>query len=296
MLVMCYWIHNTRNIILQIQTVLLPIGIFHAIIAVLIITLYMLVRRRKKAGSSSLESYIDGLRSIIAGDNQTAFIKLRQAVDQDTENIDAYLRLGDLFREKGMVDRALQIHRELTLRRGVGPEIYKNINKSLAQDYLAAGAREKAIELLKPMTKDSDGSRLWAEEQLLDLFVKSEMWNDAEELYSGIMKRNKQKGSPRLANIKIMIGRELQEKGEYHKARVAYKEALTYDKNNPFAYMYIAESYKQEDRIEDAAEYLKKICQEVPRYAFMAFAAIEETLFELGRFREVESPGQWCRL
>lgn len=261
---------------------------FLLILIVLLVTLYILVRRRKKSDGTSQEAYIDGLKSIIAGDNQTAFVKLRQAVDLDTENVDAYLKMGDLFREKGMVDRALQIHRELTLRRHLNPELLRNINKSLAQDYLAAGAGEKAIELLKPMARDGDGLRAWAEEQLLKLYVKSAMWNDADDLYSSIMKRGKQKGSAMMANIKVMMGRELHDKGEYHKARVLYKEALSYDKNNPFAYLYIAESYRQEDRMDDAAEYLKRICQEVPRYAFMAFAAIEETFFELGRFREVE--------
>ena len=91
-----------------------------------------------------------------------------------------------------------------------------------------------------------------------------------------------------MANIKIMIGRDLEKRGEYHKARVAYKEALSLNNDNPFSYMYIAETYKKENRVDDAVEYLKKLCREVPRYAFVAFSTIEETFFELGRYGEVE--------
>ncbi|UCC78293.1 MAG: tetratricopeptide repeat protein [Candidatus Zixiibacteriota bacterium] len=257
--------------------------------AVFMIFYVVVFRRRKKSGSTSLEAYIDGLRSIISGDKQRAFVKLRQAVDLDTGNVDAYLKMGDLFREKGMVDKALQLHRELTLRRDITFELSRNVDKSLALDYLAAGARDKAIDLLKPMTKDNGDQRGWAEDKLLDLYVSSEMWNDAEELYSSIMKRKKLKGSKNMANIKIMMGRELQSRKEYHKARLAFKDALSYDRNNPFAYIYIAESYRQENRDDDAVEYLRKLCEEVPRYAYLAFAAIEETFFELGQFGEVEN-------
>jgi lipopolysaccharide biosynthesis regulator YciM len=258
------------------------------IAAVAVMVFYVAVfRRRKKSESTSQEAYVNGLRSIISGDSQTAFIKLRQAVDLDTENVDAYLKLGDLFREKGMIDRALQIHRELTLRRDLPVELSNDINKSLALDYLQSGSGDNAIDILKPMIKD-ERVRGWAEEKLMELYIKAGLWNEADELYSSILKRKKLKGSATMANIKIMIGRKLHDQDEYHKARIAYKEALSFDKNNVFAYMYIAESYRQENRVDDALEYLKKLCEEVPRYAYLAFSAIEETFFEVGRFGEVE--------
>jgi len=258
------------------------------IIAVVAMVFYVAIsRRRKKSESTSQEAYINGLRSIISGDNQNAFLKLRQAVDLDTENIDAYLKLGDLFREKRMTDRALQIHKELTLRRDIPSELSNDINKSLVLDYLAADSKDKAIELLKPMIRE-DGVRNWAEDELLDLYIKVRMWAEADDLLSSILKRRKLKASATMANIKIMIGRGLQDRSEFHKARVAYKEALSFDKNNPFGYMYIAESYRQENRVDDALDYFKKLCEEVPRYAYLAFSAIEETFFEMGRFGEVE--------
>jgi lipopolysaccharide biosynthesis regulator YciM len=257
------------------------------IAAVGVMVFYVAVfRRRKKSENTSQEAYVNGLRSIISGDNQTAFVKLRQAVDLDTGNIDAYLKLGDLFREKGMIDRALQIHKELTLRRDIPFELSNDISKSLALDYLEAGMKENAIDLLKPMIRD-DRMRGWAEEKLLNLYISVKSWKEAEELYASILKRKKLKESRTMANIKVMSGRGLHDRAEYHKARIAYKDALSFDKNNPFAYIYIAESYRQEGRIDDALEYLKKLCEEVPRYAYLAFSVIEETFFEVGRFGEV---------
>ncbi len=244
-------------------------------------------RRLSRSEDTAIETYIDGLRSMIAGDRKTAFVKFRQAVEKDTDNIDAYLKMGDLFRDKGMIDKALQIHRELTLRRRVPSELQAEVNRSLAMDYIEAGTPDKAKEILQQMIRDGD-QRGWAEDRLLELYLKSKSWDDAEELYRSIMKKRGLKDGSTMASIKIMVGRELHERKQYHKARLAYKEALSLDENNPFSYLYIAESYLEENRVEDGLEFLKKLCENAPRYAYLGFPLIEETLFDLGRFSEIE--------
>ena len=176
-------------------------------------------RRRSRSEGTAIETYIDGLRSMIAGDRKTAFVKFRQAVEKDTDNIDAYLKMGDLFREKGMIDKALQIHRELTLRRKVPPELQAEVNRSLAMDYIDAGSTDKAGDILQQMVRDGD-QRGWAEDRLLELYLKRRSWGDAEELYRNIVKKKGLKDGLTMANIKIMVGRELHEKKQYHKARL----------------------------------------------------------------------------
>ncbi len=245
------------------------------------------IRRRRLKSEGTADAYIHGLRSMIAGDLKTAFVKFRQAVEEDTDNIDAYLKMGDLFRDKGMIDRALQIHRELTLRRKVPPELLSEVYQSLAMDYIEAEATDKAGEILQQMIKDGD-QRGWAEDRLLELYLKNNSWSDAEDLYRNIVKKRGLDGGSTMASIKIMVGCELSEGKQYHKARLAYKEALSLDINNPFSYLYAAESYLEENRVEDGLEFLKKLCQNAPRYAYLGFPLIEQTFFELGRFSEVE--------
>ena len=257
-----------------------------AVLALLAAAL-VFTRRKAKSSDTAMVSYIDGLRSIISGDHQTAFVKLRQAVDLDTENIDAYLKLGDMFREKGMVDKAIQIHRELTLRKGVSNELLVEIKKSMALDYIDAEAYEHAIEIVMPMIKDSD-NRAWAEDRLLDLYISVKKWKDADSLYKSVLKKRNIVDKSRAAGIKVMIGLELAEKQEFHKARLAYKDALALDNNNPLPYLYISDSYIKEKRTEDGLQFLKKLCENAPKFAFLGFSLIEETLFSLGRFGEIE--------
>jgi lipopolysaccharide biosynthesis regulator YciM len=258
------------------------------IVVLAAIAIFVAVRRRQtRADGTAQQAYIDGLRSIIAGDRRTAFVKLRQAVDLDTENIDAYLKLGDLFREKGLVEKALQIHRELTLRRGVPVALSGDIHRSLAEDYLAAGLEKKAEETLREMIKRAE-QRNWAEDRLLELYIKGEEWEKAEELLRGVMKDRDLKESSTMSYIKLMIGRRFHDNSQFHKARIIYKESLSLNGGDPFPYLYIAESYLRENRINDGLGYLKKLCENVPDQAYLGFSMIEETLFDMGRFSEVE--------
>lgn len=257
------------------------------LVVVGVLTFMALYRRRSMPRQTALETYIDGLRYLTTGDEQTAFIKLRQAVDQDTDNIDAYLKMGDIFRNRGLVEKALQVHRELKLRHNLPPDVEIEIEKSLAQDFIKAGLKDKAYETLEKMTKNSS-SRAWAGERLLDLYVKDKRWHDACELYEDVFKKTSRTDGFSLAGLKIMLGRTLQDDEEYHKARIVYKEALSLEKANPLPYLYIAESYIEEKRIEDGLEFLKRLCEESPRYAYLGFPMLEETLFQLGRYGEVE--------
>jgi lipopolysaccharide assembly protein B len=260
---------------------LIPIAI------VIVLTVFALSKRRLGPRETAMEAYVEGLRSFASGDEHNAFIKFRQSVDQDTGNIDAYLKMGDIFRSRGLTDKALQIHRELTLRRNVPSEIFVEIEKSLAQDYIKAGMKEKAYEILERMAKDGS-SKVWAAERLLDLYAKDRKWKEACELYQDVFKKGSRANGAMLAGFKLMMGLEQFQSEEYHKARLLYKEASSLNKSNPLPYLYIAESYLAEKRVEDGLDFLKRLCFENPRHAHLAFPLIEETLFQLGRYGDVE--------
>jgi lipopolysaccharide biosynthesis regulator YciM len=256
--------------------------------ATVILIIYMaLSRYRGRPGETAMEAYVDGLKYLTAGDEQTAFIKFRQAVDQDTGNVDAYLKMGDIFRNRGFTEKALQVHRELTLRLDLSSEIKLEIEKSLAQDYIKAGNSVKAYEILERLSKDNS-SRVWAAERLLDLYMKDRKWKEACEIYQDALKKSAQGDNSLLSGLKLMVGRELHQNEEYHKARLIYKEALSINRANPLPYLYIAESYLEEKRVDDGLTFLKRLCEEVPRHAYLAFPLLEETLFHLGRYGEIE--------
>src|SRR3972149_1093221 len=94
--------------------------------------LYALIDRffEKKVKSESAV-YVEALLDLLDGREESAFSKLRQAVAEDSENLDAYLRLGQILREYGKPERALQVHKDLTLRGGLKSEQKASVLRQL---------------------------------------------------------------------------------------------------------------------------------------------------------------------
>lgn len=243
-------------------------------------------KKKDQASKHISQNYIDGLKAMIEGDEHGAFVKLKQTVSEDSDNIDAYLRLGDLLRKKGQHQKAVQIHRQLLLRKNLDSATIALIWKCLALDFISAKKFNMADEILEKIAKES-AHKKWARERILEVLEKSNQWEKAYETGKEIYGSKEQQS--RLAVYKYLAGMEMFKAGEYHKARLDYKESLHHDDKFTQSYIMIAESYLAENRKEEAAEFFKKLCQEVPGEAYQIFYKMEQTMFELGQFSEVES-------
>jgi lipopolysaccharide biosynthesis regulator YciM len=259
-----------------------------SVIIILVVFILLFWSKSKKVKSKPADKlYIEGLKALLAGDDSKAFQRLKQVVSQDTNNVDAYLKLGDIFRKKKRPDKALQIHSNLTLRPDLAEEIQMEIKKSLALDYIESGEHSQAISILKDMVK-SNQTEFWAGSKLISEYEETGNWEEAFELRARLSKGKKEKNQQILALYKVFIGNQLASKGDYHKARLAYKEALNCDEKCVPAYIFLGEAYHSDERLEEAAESWRKLAEKVPQSAYLVFEKLEKVLFEMGNFGEIE--------
>ena len=95
-------------------TVILIFVVLSAITALMMIFVF---RKRSAAGLEDATSdYAEGLNLLLAGDTEKALKKFKEAVTKNSQNIDAYLKIGDILRESGQFDRAVNVHKYLTVR------------------------------------------------------------------------------------------------------------------------------------------------------------------------------------
>ena len=247
--------------------------------------LFSLEKRSSKEKRAFPQNYIDGLRAIIEGDENSAFVKLKQAVADDTNNIDAYLKLGDLFRKRGQLEKAIQVHRELLIRKSLDQNAVSQIRKSLIEDFIQADKYESALEILEKLVKDSS-FKIWAQEKMLEVYEKTQQWDKSFNACKNLLKSKDRQYM--LAVYKHLIGYDQFNNGEYHKARLSFKDALHYDEKFATAYIMIAESYLAENRKSDAVEFFKKLASKAPTEVYRVIPKMEETLFDLGQFSDIE--------
>lgn len=112
---------------------------------------------RRSAPPAVLSQTLDteqlgGLLSRIASDDpDQAVAALTQVAELDHSTVELHLTLGNLFRKRGEVDRALRVHEALLARPGLRPEMRAQIQLELAQDYMRAGVMDRAEQTFETL-------------------------------------------------------------------------------------------------------------------------------------------------
>ncbi|MCK4573655.1 MAG: tetratricopeptide repeat protein [candidate division Zixibacteria bacterium] len=241
------------------------------------------LRPTAKTGS---ELYQEALRDLLDGRQEKAFSKLRQVIAEDSGNIDAYLRLGKILRDNKKPDKALQVHKDLTLRTGLSSHEKVEVLEQLYADFFELGEFDQAQAALKELISVDPRDRR-AHINLLKLQEKAGHWDEAYDSAVKILKLEGNKSKKPLAGYKFHMAEELYKKREYHKARILFKEALGLDPTCVQAYLMIGDSYLEEKRFEDAVNFFNKLIDAVPDQGHLVIERLKKTLFTLGRFGDI---------
>ncbi len=239
-----------------------------------------------KSSKSSSSLYVEALQDLLDGREVTAFTKLRQVVAEDSNNIDAYLRLGQILREHKKPERALQVHRDLTLRNGLATADKVAILHRLVLDYSDLKNADMAEAALKEIISLQPDDH-WAHVNLLQLQKEGRRWDEAYDTAAAILKLEANKSKKPLAVFKFHQGEQLYKQKEFHKARILFKEALGLDPSYAPAYLAIGDSYCDEQRYEDAVNFWNKLIEAVPDQGHRVIDRLKKTLFDLGRFGDI---------
>ncbi len=262
--------------------ILLPV-----IVGGILLFLWIWSGRRRRLKKSLSSPYTEALSSLINGDKIKAMNKLREVVKHDTDNLDAYLKLGDIYREYGKNLQALRVHQSLTVRKGLTNYQNMSIWKSLLQDYRLLKEWDKAIKYSEMIT-ELDKNNMWARKELLEIYKEKGDWDGAVEAAKSIQKQEKKKDVETLALYQVQQGLEYRKKGDERDARIRFKKALKTSNNCAAAHYFIGASYLSEGRNKDAVEAWRKFVKTDPRHAYLVFDELEEVLYDLGNFEQSE--------
>lgn len=208
---------------------------FLVVVGVVVVVVWSLVGGRRKARARR-PPYIAALGALVDGDEETAFAELKAAVRQDTNNVDAYLRLGDLLRRRGDAERAFHLHRELASRPGLPRDEMAKVQIALSRDHRALDRPQRAADAAREAVRLSvDPAE--ALEELLDVQEALKDFAGAFQTKKEILKRGgrTREGTRELAEYRARQGELLLESGELKEAERVLKEARKLDAQSPQA-------------------------------------------------------------
>jgi lipopolysaccharide biosynthesis regulator YciM len=257
-----------------------------AVLAAAVLIISARLKKEKKRESRRALSYIAGLNELIAGNNKNALDLFRDAVRYDTDNIDAYLKLGMLYRMEGNPAQAYKIHKELTIRRGLSKQILVENYRNMIIDLLELANFDEALGICEKMLL-TDPKNKWALEIQPVIFEKKKDWKNAYKY----LKSNAPKSQDinrKLALYKIANGKMLMNIGEYHDARLLFKEAIKLDNSYPPPYLYLGDAYAKENRSEDAVKVWREFAETVPQKSYLVYDYLDKAYFESGNYGAME--------
>lgn len=255
------------------------------IAATVVVLKYLSHREQTQTQLPDQTAYIEGLKALLQGQDEQAFAKLKETVNTDTNNVDAYIRLGNIFRRRNKTEQALQIHRDLTFRHFLSNDEKREILAALYNDFMELKDEASAIKAVREIL-ELNANDHFALTVLLRHHERAGEWKEAGSVRQKLDKLEGQNSSRILALYKIFEGEGLISQGDPHRARLFFKEAINLDKLCLAAYIAIADSYYNEGRLEDALRYWTKVISIKPDMGHLVFDRLKRGFFEVGRYGE----------
>lgn len=176
-------------------------------------------------GSSKLRhDYFRGLNYLINEQPDKAVDVFIHLLEVDTDTVEMHLALGNLFRQRGEVDRAIRIHQNLIAR----PQLKKSHRlqalSALGEDYLRAGVLDRAEKIFLELVSLGDDNHRGLH-FLLDIYQREKEWLKAIEIAKKLTLERRNETKMMIAQFYCELALQMKAKGHLIEAKDFLKRA-----------------------------------------------------------------------
>ncbi|MEG3638271.1 lipopolysaccharide assembly protein LapB [Magnetococcus sp. PR-3] len=148
-----------------------------------------------------------GLNFLLNDEPDKAIEAFSQAVRVNSETVEVYLSLANLFLKQGELGRAIRMHQNLLERPNLSRETRIAALYGLGEDYRKSGFVDRAIHSYH-QTLEEDPGHLKALSALMNLHENENRWDKALEILERLQKVTGDPDPRRDAHLRVQIGRE----------------------------------------------------------------------------------------
>ncbi len=231
---------------------------------------------RRRARDS--HHYVLGLNFLVSGQIDLAIEELSQAARVDAEALEIHLILGNVYRERGQVARAIQVHQALLQRSKLTRVEHAYVLLCLGLDYKRGGFVDRALEAFNEVLR-LDPKNQYALLYLEKLHEEQHQWDEAFVIRQQLVELSGPDTQPRnqaiLAFLENERGVEAMKQGRLEEAVKHFGSAIDLDRSTTPAYLNLGDvRFKQGDRAGALASW-DRLIDVSPDCAYLAFDRIE---------------------
>ncbi len=244
--------------------------------------------RNERSAERVADPYIEGLKLLVDGRNDEAFLRLQQAIVAGTAPTDAYIRIGRMLRERGDAARALQIHKSLTVKPDLTRQERIDVFSNLAEDYTALGRPERALESVETAMRRT-GLR---DAALIGIAARAcHTLERSEEAYEYLkeLKKAGGVGDREIALYLTTVAEAEADRGRTRDARKTLIRALRHDPECASALLVLGRLEEKAGEMGSAIRYWRQVASVSPDLAPIALRNLERALYQQGTFNEIEA-------
>jgi len=220
---------------------------------------------RRKARDS--HHYVLGLNYLVANQIDLAIEELSQAARVDADALEIHLILGNVYRERGQVSRAIQVHQSLLQRQKLTRLEHAYVMLCLGLDYKRGGFVDRAVEAFKEARR-LDPSNAYALLHLEKVYEEQRQWDEAarvrQELLAMAGPESPARSQTILAFLENERGLSALKAGDVAGARARFTAALDLDASVTPASVNLGDVLAREGRPDDAVRLWEGVVDEAP--------------------------------
>ncbi len=230
--------------------------------------------------------FILGLNALVSNHLDLAIDELTRAARMQ-DALEIHMILGNLFREKGQVGRAITIHQSLLQRPKLRKLEHAYALLCLGLDYKRGGFVDRAYEAFHEVLRLDPGNK-YALVNLQKLSEEQHRWGEAYELRQQLVKTADEIDQPRnqqiLAFLETELGKQDLKRMDYAAAAARFSAAIDRDVRAIPAHLNLGDLRSYEGNLAAATEAWERVLQVSPERAYLAFDRLESMY--------ANSPGQ----
>ena len=224
---------------------------------------------RKKAGQRASdnfsERYVKGLNYLLADDPDNAIRVFTDLIELSRDTIEVHIALGNLFRSKGEVDRAIKVHQNLLARPDLTREQRHTAIAELASDYSRAGLLDRAEKLYREMI-ELKAEPEKAYRHLLELYITQKSWEEAVDCAQMLHRMGEPEAALEYGQCLCEIAAAAIDAGNHRLALKSLDRALAVDADSVRAPLLLVQVHLKMDKLSTARRMFTRLVREHPYY------------------------------
>lgn len=229
-------------------------------------------------------AYFKGLNHLLNDQPDKAIDAFIEIVTLDPETADMHFALGNLFRRRGEIERAIRVHQNLLARPDLPLEQRTHAQYELGMDYLKAGLLDRAEETFNGLVEGSYSVQ--ARKALLEIYQREKEWSRAIDAASGLQSSGAGARQKEIAQFYCELAQDALVRSDLPDALSLLDKALHADRNSVRATMLLGDALVAQGEVKSALTVWKRVEQQsVPHVALVA-GRLMDGYRRVGRLQE----------